>query len=85
MTEKPRTQGERLARIETLLEHTLMRRLDAMDKKLEKIRDDLDDDQADLASLKSTGRGVLIGVAIFFTASGAAIASKFDQLVALLK
>lgn len=57
-------QGERLMRIETLLEEALMPALDEVRRDIKAIRADLDSDKADLAALKNKGAGILIGVTI---------------------
>jgi len=69
------TQGERLARIETLLES-----LPEMKEDVKAIRADLDADKADLAALKNKGVGILIGVGLFGSAIGAALASMWDRV-----
>jgi len=65
-------QGERLARIETLLEGQ-SRKQDEMAADIKAIRDDLDDDKAELARLKNKGTGLLIGVALAGGGAGAAL------------
>lgn len=62
------TQGERLARIETLLET-----LPEMRNDVKAIRKDLDEDKADLAKLKNRGSGLLIGVGLVGGGVGAGI------------
>ena len=62
------TQGERLARIETLLET-----LPEMRNDIKAIRKDLDEDKADLAKLKNRGSGLLIGVGLVGGGVGAGI------------
>lgn len=69
------TQGERLARIETLLES-----LPEMREDIKAIRKDLDDDKADLAALKNRGSGLLIGVGLVGGGVGAAIVKAFSWL-----
>lgn len=59
----PVTQGERLARIETIL--------DRIEKKLDKVEADTLADIADLAKLKNKGAGILIGVSIAAASLGA--------------
>lgn len=70
------TQGERLARIEAILEEGLVKRLNDMSDDLKAIRADLDADKADLAALKNRGVGLLVGVGLAGGAMGAA-AMKF--------
>lgn len=70
------SQGERLARIETLLET-----LPAIRDELSAIRKDLDADKADLASLKNKGAGILIGVSLVFTAVGATVSALWKWAV----
>ena len=62
------TQGERLMRIETLLET-----LPEIRKDIKAIRKDLDDDKADLAALKNRGSGLLIGVGLVGGGVGAGL------------
>lgn len=62
------TQGERLMRIETLLES-----LPEMREDIKAIRKDLDDDKADLAALKNRGSGLLIGVGLVGGGVGAGL------------
>ena len=62
------TQGERLARIETLLES-----LPEIKDDIKAIRKELDDDKADLAALKNKGSGLLIGVGLVGGGVGAGI------------
>lgn len=69
------TQGERLARIEALLEV-----LPEMKKDLKAIRKDLDDDKADLAALKNRGLGLLIGVALVGGTAGAGLLKLWQAL-----
>ena len=65
------TQGERLARIEALLEESVAKRLDEMGRDIKAIREDLDKDKADLAALKNRGWGVIAGVALAAGGAGA--------------
>jgi len=73
------SQGERLARIETLLE-----RLPEMQADIKAIRRDLDADKAELASLKNKGTGILIGVAIASAALGASANALLRWIVGLV-
>lgn len=66
------TQGERLTRIETLLE--------GIDKKLDKLEVEQTKDIADLQALKNRGVGLLIGVGLAGSAVGA-LASKLWQAI----
>ena len=59
-------QGERLARIESILER--------MEPKLDGIENKLDADVADLAKLKNRGVGLLIGVGLLGGGVGAGLA-----------
>lgn len=77
-------QGERLMRIETLLEESLMRRLDEMADDIKAIRADLDRDTADLAALKNKGSGILIGVAIAAGGIGAGASTFWKWIVGLV-
>lgn len=61
-----RPDGERLARIETMLEALPEIKVD-----IKAIRDDLDKDKADLAALKNKGWGVIAGVALAAGGAGA--------------
>lgn len=74
------TQGERLARIEAILEENLVRRLDEMSADLKAIRKDLDDDKADLAKLKNRGTGILIGVALAAGSAGAGVMKVWQSI-----
>lgn len=62
------TQGERLARIETLLEA-----LPEIKDDIKAIRKELDEDKADLAALKNKGSGLLIGVGLVGGGVGAGL------------
>ena len=68
-------QGERLARIEAILER--------MEPKVDEIRHDLNADKADLAALKNKGTGILIGVAIAAGAFGAGASTFWRWIVGL--
>lgn len=57
------SQGERLARIEAIL--------DRIEKKLDKVEAESLADIADLAKLKNKGAGILIGVSIAAASLGA--------------
>lgn len=61
-----RPDGERLARIEALLES-----LPDIKDDIKAIREDLDKDKADLAELKNRGWGVIAGVALAAGGAGA--------------
>lgn len=84
------TQGERLTKIETLLETRLdeiVRRFDDMGEHLKKIEghqakqdEAAQKDRADLAKLKDRGTGILIGVGLAGGAIGAGIAELFGGL-----
>ena len=77
-------QGERLMRIETLLEEALMPALDEMRRDIKAIRADLDGDKADLAALKNKGSGILIGVAIAAGGIGAGASTFWKWIVGLV-
>jgi predicted nucleic acid-binding Zn-ribbon protein len=62
------SQGERLMRIETLLES-----LPEIKEDIKAIRKELDEDKADLAALKNKGTGLLIGVGLVGGGIGAAL------------
>lgn len=68
----PVPQGERLARIETLLE-TVDRRLLAIDQHLKRLEAAQIADAAELDKLKNRGAGILIGVSVVFTSIGVVI------------
>ena len=88
---KPTTQGERLMKIETLLQakadadhlhdQAMLVAVDDIRSDVKAIRKDLDDDKAELAGLKNRGAGILIGVAIAAGGIGAGI-GKFWQWIA---
>ena len=67
------TQGERLARIETLLESLPEIRAD-----LKAIRDDLDAHKAELEKFKNRGSGILIGVGLAAGGIGAGIVKAWQ-------
>lgn len=85
------TQGERLARIETLLiarDEADKKEAEVMTGVLNEMRDDikairgeLDADKADLAALKNKGAGIMIGVGLFGSAIGAVVATLWDRIV----
>lgn len=62
-----RTQGERLARIETLLED-----LPIIKEEIKQIREEQAAHSADLERFKSKGTGILIGVGLAAGGTGAA-------------
>lgn len=66
------TQGERLVVIETLLQESVVKRINEMAEDVKAIRKDLDADKADLAALKNRGWGIIIGVGMAGGALGAA-------------
>ena len=67
------TQGERLARIETILER--------VERKLDRIEGEQTADIADLAALKNRGAGILIGVALAAGGLGAAATKLVERLL----
>jgi hypothetical protein len=69
------TQGERLARIETLLEA-----LPAIRIELKEIRDEARRDTEDLAALKNKGAGLLIGVGLIGGFVGAFVKAWLSHL-----
>jgi len=71
------TQGERLARIEGILER--------IEKKLDAVEVEQRADVAELAALKNKGAGILIGVAIAAGALGASATSLLQWLAGLIK
>jgi len=73
---KPSTQGERLVRIETILDTQVV-------PALEKLTTAVDADVADLARLKHRGAGILVGVSVAFTALGALLRPKIESVMAL--
>lgn len=78
------TQGERLARIETLIEEKVLTEITGLRDDVRAIRKELDDDVADLARLKAKGSGILIGVAMAGAAIGAGASSLWRWLVDLI-
>lgn len=78
MTEKPPTQAERVARIETLLDEQVIPLLTKLDAKV-------DADVADLARLKHRGAGILIGTSLAFTALGALLHHPIDAVMSLFR
>ena len=77
------TNAERLARIETLLEEKFSEQIGAMAEDLKAIRQDLDEDKAELAAIKNKGAGILIGVGLAGGAIGASLTSAFKWLAGL--
>lgn len=80
-------QGERLARIEAILEKGVTRELCGLRDDIRAVRDeqratraDLEKDKAELAALKNRGAGILIGVSLAAGSLGAA-ASHLWSLV----
>lgn len=69
------TQGERLARIETLLEA-----LPEIREELKALRREFEDDKAELAALKNKGTGLLVGVGLAGGAAGAALSKAWQAL-----
>lgn len=88
---KPTTQGERLMKIETLLEakaeadnihdRAMLQAVDDIRSDVKAIRKDLDEDKAELDRLKNRGAGILVGVAIAAGGIGAGF-GKFWQWLA---
>jgi len=74
------TQGERLARIEAILEESIARELSGLRGELKAIRDDLEKDKAELATLKNRGVGILIGVSLAAGSLGAAASQLWEQI-----
>jgi hypothetical protein len=72
VSQEPRTNGERLARIETILER--------IDTKLDLVETGHRADVADLAQLKNRGFGILIGVALAAGSAGAGMAKLWQSL-----
>ena len=77
-TPKPITQAERLTRIETILEEKVVPLLDRLNHKV-------DDDVADLARLKHSGAGILVGTSIAFTALGVFLHQPIKSIIALFQ
>lgn len=69
-------QGERLARIEAILER--------MEPKVDALRTDLDSDKAALAALTNKGAGILIGVAIAAGGIGAGFSTFWKWIAGLV-
>lgn len=84
------TPAERQAVLETKLENLagavkeLTGAIKEMGKKIERLETELRDDKADLAQLKNSGRGILIGVAIAATAIGALLSNKLGAALTAL-
>jgi Tfp pilus assembly ATPase PilU len=66
------THGERLARIEAILER--------IDSKLDTLEDEQRADIAELAALKNRGVGLLVGVGLAGSAVGATVARYLEAL-----
>ena len=67
------TEAERLARIEVILER--------IEAKLDRVEEDQIEDMAELAALKNTGAGILIGVALFAAGIGASVGNLLKALL----
>ena len=78
------TQGERLARIENMLENIAYRH-NEMASDIKAIRQDLDQEKARNADLRSKGAGILIGVAIAAGGLGASAAPFLRWIGDLVK
>jgi predicted nucleic acid-binding Zn-ribbon protein len=84
---KPVTQGERLTRIEVLLEQAVSQRhedrdamrktIDEMASDIRQIKTDLAADKAEMAALKNKGVGLLIGAGLAGGATWEAIKAAF--------
>jgi DNA-binding protein H-NS len=84
---KVMTQGERLTRIETLLEQAVVNRAEdraamredirQMAEDIKQIKKDVSDDKQDLQALKNKGLGVIVGAAI----AGGGIASGIGHII----
>ena len=67
------TEAERLARIEVILER--------IEAKLDRVEEDQIEDMAELAALKNTGAGILLGVALFAAGIGASVGNLLKALL----
>lgn len=84
------TQGERLARIETLLEGLTasvnsnnvqaQKANDELSAEVKKLREEFTADKAELAALKNRGIGLLIGVGAVGGAAGATLSKAWQAL-----
>ena len=84
------TQGERLMQIETLLQakataddlrdKAMIDAIGEIKTDIKAIRKDIDDDKAELAALKNSGRGILIGVALAAGGVGAGLSQFLTWL-----
>lgn len=70
-------EGERLMRIETLIEN-LTETMVRIETKVDRIDNDVRKDVADLASLKNRGWGVIVGVALAAGGVGAMVRELFN-------
>lgn len=77
-------QGERLARIEALLESSQAEQAKILGE-LAKIAAELAADKADLAQLKNRGVGILIGVALVFMVIGAKAREIVAGVISVLR
>jgi hypothetical protein len=78
MTNRGPTQGERLMRIEVLLEG-IATRLDKIEEHQSKQDEDARLDKADLERIKNRGWGLIIGVGLAAGGLGASIAEFFKS------
>ena len=95
MANRPSTQAERLTRIETLLEamfntrnedrEVMKKSIDEMAADIKAIKSDLQDDKAELATLKDKGAGILIGVGLAGGAIGAGLTAGIETLAGIFK
>ena len=84
------TQAERLMQIETLLQakataddlrdKAMIDAIGEIKTDIKAIRKDIDDDKAELAALKNSGRGILIGVALAAGGVGAGLSQFLTWL-----
>lgn len=85
-TPAPTTDSERLFVIETLLikEFGEEGSIPEMKRDIKAIRKDLDEDVKDLAQLKHTGKGALLGVGMIFTALGVTLSNWIKSAIAIV-
>lgn len=74
------TPAERQAILETKLDH-LIKAVDTLTDEIEALKAEVREDKADLAQMKSHGRGILIGVSLAASAMGAAFSNKLGAIL----
>lgn len=85
MMVKHLTTGERLARIEALLEEKVIPEIAKISGELAEVRSAVEADVQDLGNLKQKGGGILVGVGLAATAFGATLTSHWKEFLQSLQ